>query len=382
MDPYLWNRLLRRPWLSLVSLILSGVLCFLLVFLTGYQQSQQTELAQIKSTYDILCVVTDRKGTTSSGLRQKDDAVKFVRDQSSTGLGQYIRDLRVTKEYKFSAPISEGFLIGVTSERCDNRLNSDAGAQVTYFIQDFYQQDGYFCIVSEQVYLQLAEEENSVDLFIQDPYIDPRYYSFYGTGTVTFEVAGYYAGTGSDIFISFETSQLLADEISGGLRSFDSMSFLAADNEQLAELKEAASSMFGDVDPILTWPKLALTVHDEQYRTTVAALEQDIQRTRYLLPLVQLLGLCAGFLISFLATQGERKTYALMRTLGMTKGRLFLSILREQLILTVLAVSLVSLLTGRAYAAVGYLICYSIGCCTAVIRSVRIPPTAILREQE
>jgi len=89
-----------------------------------------------------------------------------------------------------------------------------------------------------------------------------------------------------------------------------------------------------------------------------------------------------GFLISFLATRGESKTYALMRTLGMTKGKLFASILREQMFLTVLAALGVALVSGSYFTALGYLLCHSVGCCIAVIRSVRVSPAAILREQE
>lgn len=89
----------------------------------------------------------------------------------------------------------------------------------------------------------------------------------------------------------------------------------------------------------------ALTIHDEQYNATIAVLEQNIERTRYLLPLVSLLGLGVGFLISFLATRGGRRTYALMRTVGMTKDKLLASILRKQLLLPILAVIVISLLS-------------------------------------
>ena len=36
----------------------------------------------------------------------------------------------------------------------------------------------------------------------------------------------------------------------------------------------------------------------------------------------------------------------------------------------------------RFMMASGVLLCHGIGCCIAVIRSVRVAPTAILREQE
>ena len=51
MDPHLFHRLWRRPWLSLCSLILSTALCFLVCFLTDYRQNQQQELSQMASDW-------------------------------------------------------------------------------------------------------------------------------------------------------------------------------------------------------------------------------------------------------------------------------------------------------------------------------------------
>ena len=163
------------------------------------------------------------------------------------------------------------------------------------------------------------------------------------------------------------------------------MSFLAADNERLDELYSVAKRYFSKVDPNAgnkLAHKPALTVYDEQYRATIAALEQNIERTGYLLPVVLLLGLGVGFLISFLFTRSERRTYALMRTLGMTRGRLFGSILREQLLLVVIAVAAAVAMTGEIMQGAVYFLCYAVGCAACIFKAIRVPPTAILRDQE
>lgn len=381
MDPYLLKRLWRRPWLSACTLILCAVLCFLLIFLTNYQQSQIAQLDQVKQSYDILCVVTSRQGMNSNSLRQSNEAVLCAQDQSEDGLGQYIRDLRITKEYIYSAPalgIKEQMLIGVTNERCVEQLNPAMGRTVTYFTKDFYDQDGYQCIVSEELYSTL--EETTIQLFIEDPFVSSQIYI--GTGVINFQVVGYYTGGGNQIYMTFSASQRLADEICGGLRSFDSMSFLAADNQQLDKIRKANPSIFALENASPNWPALGIMIHDKQYLATVAALEQNIQRTGYLLPLVAVLSLGIGFLISFLATRGEQRTYALMRTLGMTRGKLVASIVREQMLLPLLAVVILALATSSPKPAGFYLGCYVVGCCIAVLRSIRSAPTAILREQE
>ena len=137
------------------------------------------------------------------------------------------------------------------------------------------------------------------------------------------------------------------------------------------------------VDPLATNPEgLALTIQDEQYRSTVATLEQNIQRVGYFIPVIMLLGLGVGFLASFLSTRNENKTYALMRTLGMNSKKLFWSILREQMVLAVVAAAIALAISGAWIAIAVYLVCYIIGCVTCVTKTIKVTPTAILREQE
>ena len=388
MDPYLFKRLWRRPWLSLCSLILSLTLCILVGYLSGHQQQLRLQLEETKRTYDILCVVTDRRGGSSSGLKLGPEILEFVFDESEQGLDQFVRDLRITKEFVYTCPKLGLFnqedltLAGVNSERCDPLLDPELGAQVTYLTEDFYNQDGFLCLIPERLRSEMAGDK--LILNVEDLFISANIRKYVGTGTGELTVAGCYQGESNRIFISFNAAQRLAEEISDK-HSFDAMSFLAADNERLDELYSVAKRYFSKVDPNAgnkLAHKPALTVYDEQYRATVAALEQNIARTGYLLPIVLLLGLGVGFLISFLFTRSERRTYALMRTLGMTRWRRFGSILREQLLLVAIAVLAATVLTREVIPGGGYFLCYSIGCAACIFRAIRVPPTAILRDQE
>ena len=390
MDPYLFKRLWRRPWLSVCSLVLSATLCFLMGYLANYRENQQEKLAKVKEQYDVLCVVTDRRGTRSDSLRMDGEVAQLIADTSETGLAQYVRDLRITKEFFYTSPVmgvSEDIfqptLIGVNDPRCHPLLDPEEGGEVTYLTEDFYNQSEYVCLISEQRYLEL--ERDTVKLFIEDPFVDPGLYDYLGSGMVEMTIGGYYAGSSDTVFISFDASQRLCDEVSKGLRSSDSLCFFAADNEKLPEIYEVSGKVFGTVDPNAgdkAFLQIAMTIQDGQYRAAVTALKQNITRTGYLLPIVLLLGLGVGFLISFLFTRSERRTYALMRTLGMTRWRLFGSILREQLLLVALAVGGALILTRELYYGGMYLLCYAVGCAACILRAIRVPPTAILRDQE
>lgn len=390
MDPYLFKRLWRRPWLSLCSLVLSVTLCFLMGYLSNYRKNQQEELQKVKEQYDVLCIVTDRRGTRSDSLRMSDQVAQLLADTSETGLAQYVRDLRITKEFFYTSPalgvtddIFYPMVVGVSDPRCSPLLDPEEGGEVTYLVDDFYNQSEYVCLISEQKYREL--ERDTVKLFLEDPFIDPGFYDFFGSGMVELTIGGYYAGSSDTVFISFDASQRLCDEISAELRSSDSLCFFAADNERLPEIYEVSGKVFGTVDPNTSdkaFLQIAMTIQDGQYRASVTALEQNITRTGYLLPIVLMLGLGVGVLISFLFTRSERRTYALMRTLGMTRGRLFGSILREQLLLVALAVLTATAVTREPVYGGIYFLCYGIGCAACILRAIRIPPTAILRDQE
>ncbi len=406
MDPYVWQRLWRRPWLSLCSLILSLVLSLLLGFLTDYRKNQELRLEDTRVNYDILCVVTNRRGIQADSLRMNRDAVDLVLDQSENGLGPYIRDLRITKDFYYTAldlGLFQGadlMVTGVSSPGCNALLDPEQEGFVTCWAPDFYEQDGDLCLVSRSLYDMLLEraetaaaetgetvdpEHLTLELDVTDPFVSSAIYDYVGAATVTFQVAGWYEGMGNRVFVSFNASQRMGNEISGGLRSADSISFFAADNTRLDEMWSIAATTFGAVDPGASdksFPKVALTIYDQQYMATIAALEQNIARVTLLLPIVLVLGLGVGFLVSFLATRNEDRTYALMRTMGMTRGKLFFSVLREQMVLVALA-ALIALAVTREPGPVGlYVGCYLVGCGVCISRSIRVPLTTILKDQE
>ena len=389
MDPYVLKRLWRRPWMSLCSFLLAALLCFLLSYLADYRQGQEEKLQEVKENFEILCVVTNLSGSNSTNLKIEPKVIDFVLDRE-TGLGNHVKEIQMTKRFDYVAPTvtfeyfgGDMAVTGVTNPRCAQVLDPGQGGYVTWLEEGFYESSENICIVSQMTYDSL--EEKVLPVYLTDPvswkrWKDPQT----GLPTLELRVVGYYTGGGADVYIPFGTAQRLSEEACGK-GGCDAIAFLAADNEALEELQKAASPVFRSVNPLIGNTKdsnLALKIYDEQYRATVAALEQNIQRTALLVPLILLVSLGVGFLVSVLATRSERRTYALMRTLGMTRGRLFGSILREQLLLPTTAAILCAVAAGKPLSALSYLIFHTVGCCIAVVRSVRVPPTAILREQE
>ena len=380
MENFTVKRLLRRPWLSLLGLTISALLCLLLCVLAGTLSAERERLQEVRESYEILCVVSDVRGTTTEKLGMTHIYTDFLTDPEE-GIGGYVKDLRLTKSFTCNGPGVAGQLVGVSNHRCSPLLDEAKGGNYACDAEDFFESRRYLCLVPQELYERYGG--GSLTLQVRDPAgASPTNPS--GTDMeVEFQVVGWYLGGSGEIFMPYPAAQQLAAQLAP-YATTDSAAFLLADNSKVQELTEAAQPMLSPVDPGAVAPKglYALTIHDEQYRATCAAMEQNIRRLELLLPGLALLSLGAGFLLGFLATRGEARTYALMRTLGLTRGRLFTLVMAEQLALPCLAALCIALIRGRPIPALIFLLFHAVGCALAVLRSVRTAPTAILREQE
>lgn len=380
MDSFMIKRLLRRPWLSLLGLVISAMLCTALCYLSGYLDAERERLAEIRDSYDILCVVSDVGGTKTDKLGMSRVYSDFILDKAE-GIGAYIRDPRMVKSFSYISELGGGNLVGVSSPHCAAALDESLGGGFEA-PEGFFESVEYICLVSQASYNDYSGQNITLRL-TDSAGATPQYPNGNGHGEVEFKVVGWYLGEGTELYMPYSASQKLAMRLSG-FETTDSVSFLVADNAQIEELIAAAAPKLSEVDPTDAAPKgrFGFIIYDEQYRATLAAMEQNIKRLTYLLPLITLLSLGAGFLVGFLATRGEARTYALMRSIGVTRYQLFFGVLAEQMLLPLFAAIVVGAIMRQPVFAVIFLICHAIGCGLAILRSVRGAPNAILREQE
>ena len=378
MDPYFNKRLLRRPWFSILSLIIAGTLCFLICSLSGYRQEQQDDLEQIRGNYTINCVVTDARGVSKEKLFLSHRYTDFILDEN--GLLPLIKDIRMIKTFACeSDETGNAVLYGVTSEKCDPLLDPAIGGGYSTDRGDFFESEEYLLLVPQSVYASIGTD--TLKFTVRDSYAAGLFDTKTGKGEVEFKIAGRYYGVGK-FFMPYPAAQKLAVMLTG-VGSTDSASFTLADNTRLDELKARASEVFHDIDPgEVNDGNFALTIQDKQYKATVAALEQNIRRTGYLLPVIMLLGFGAGLLIGVLATRSETRSYALMRTVGMRAKKLLLSVLAEQQLLPLIACAVIAAVSKRPLPALLFFICQLAGCLIAVIKPIFARPTALLRVQE
>ena len=387
--------MLRSPAKHICAALVSLVLAGLLSFLSVYRARQEAKLDEAIKSSEVLCVVTNTAGTQSTSLRMGWGAAQAVTLEDRCRLPELVKDIRMTKELKADlyfdgedGPVLIGgelALTALTRPEGIGELDPALGGSVTLFYEDFYSSEEPLLLVSEEVWDNL-NGKTAVCGTVTDPQVDKKLFPDEpqkGVGEAEFTVAGYYSGRGSAVFMPFEAGERIVDRITGW-RTVDSLAFLAADNRRLDELKEAASEFFGPVIPngVSGEYRFAITVHDEDLNSTVEALSRNIARTDTLIPIALALTLAAGFLIGFISTRYEKNTYALSRSAGMTKRRLLISALIEQLILPFAACVIAGAAFRAPLPALAVLGLYSVGCFIAVIRAVRVSPARLLREQD
>ena len=386
MSPFFIKRLLRSPARNiavlLVCALLAGVACYLFV----YRENQLERLDEVKDSARVLCVVTDFKGTSASSLRMGYGGYSAVTDKRFYELPKFVSDLRAAKEFSALSPVlgaDEADLFAVLNPNGIELLDPALGGGTDLVGPDFYCSDKDICIVSQEVYYKLGEDK-LLEVTVTDPFPDRYFFPDKGVGKAEFTAVGYYFGEGGTVFIPFETGMKLAERISG-VRSLDSVSFIAADNRRLDEMRQAALESFGTAEPYADHPgehRFALAVHDEELKGSVAAIEQNIRRAEILLPLSLISTLAAGFLLGFVSTRSEKHTYALQRSVGTKKPRLVAGIMTEQLLPALIASAAAALVFRAPLPACLAFILYAAGCLAAVIRAVSTAPARLLCEND
>lgn len=375
MDPYFIKHLWRKRISTAVTAVFCAVLCALICYLSVYVANEEAELENVRENMDIKCVVTNARGsqTTDLGIREK--YIDFVMDEDSP-FHPYVRDVVTTKYFYDEGNRS---FIGVSNEVCVDVLDPAMGGSYRTDV-DFFNSSDYVCLVSAEQYETLKGTTVSAEIY------DPRAKNEDNTvrhRPYSFQVVGYYAGEGDTVYIPIRTAIEMASKISSrGYYKLEEMCFFVKDNSKLDEMKKAAKEVFIEALPTndRVSVNFALVFYDSNYLTTVATLKQSIGSTKLLLPFIMALGLGLGFVISYLSTRGESRRYALMRALGMTKGKLFFSVLREQSAVPAAVAVITAVVFASPLPALEFLLFYEAGCMISVSRVIKIRPVIILKE--
>lgn len=322
-----------RRWVaSLLLVAVAAAGAFSAMVLQNLTVRQENALNATIANTTISCMVTDVKGMDSGSLQMPSKTVQFLEGKfRETGcyLDDYVENVRAMGTMELDRP-KGAELRRILSIDSDPALSPVEGASVQFFdgwTEEAFRGQEQVCLVP-------------VDMVTEDGFIN---ITSAWDGPVRLKIIGTVTnGPGNVIYCPF---YMPWEEGTFVWFYADRCSFDIRDNFKLEESKEYLYQWF--VKPALSnqgdGQTFGLLVQDETYQKNIAEIQGNLSMLHLLLPVLIVLCGGIGIFASFLATRGRTKEFAVMRCIGMGKGRIFGLIMAE---LTVLA--LAGLLLGMA----------------------------------
>ena len=209
------------------------------------------------------------------------------------------------------------------------------------------------------------------------------------TTDISLSVIGTISGAGSDtVYSPFWFVSEIAEEFTGLPPYSQRLSMTVADNRELHHLKGVASMTYSHVRPIGSTREFAMVVYSLEFYETLEPLRQNAILVDVALPIVYIISIAVGFLTSMLLTRQRKAEFAVMRSIGINRGDIFVGALGEQFVLcligAVLGLSLIAVFWGYLsflHPAV-FLACYTLGAAFSAARAAKSNVLAILRDRE
>ena len=318
----------RRKGSSALLMAVAALGVFASAALYSLSVRQEAAMAELEQNARIQCVVTSAQGQNSSNLGMISafvDMLMGMRHERGCYLDEYVRDVRALAAMPLQEP-ADMELRRILSFDSDSALSAVEGASIELqegWEETVFRTDQRVCLVPEglearpgpdgALYVTAAAEDGMpVDLQV--------------IGTVS-------GGPGDVIWCPFYVQRQ-----EGLSEAFlvESCSFDIGDNARLDECKAAIFETF--VEPKLSNTGGSITygvlVQDETYLATMEEFQANLSLLRILLPV--LIALCGGisFFAAYLTTRGRVREFAVMRSLGMKRGRVFLLVFEEYVLLT------------------------------------------------
>lgn len=389
MFSYIICSIKRRKAANLVTVGISIMLVILLNLYFGSISSYQTQLSDLSENVPIFCQITNLNGTMGNEIFVSETYVKAL-EQSA-----HVKDLSYMtifmagegdfKEVEYSKYLNL-FVAGANNVEALGEMTHDMFSLDAKSLDELLASDRMECIVNENVLKKRGwkvGDRITLKCYYYDPASEFRKIQIHPMGgTVEMTIAGTMEETlgktnamQTDIVIPGRMSQNLFAQF--GLKFFaDTVTFHVKDPMDLNGFKEEMQEIgLKEIIPEAdtSYTGYALVVRDADFIASATHLRHSIELLQAFLPVVCILVLMIGYVVSYLAGNSRREEFSLMRLQGVKKFPAAFLFLTEQLILVltgnvvgdVLVAPIVSSLSG-VFAVNGVLlIAYLIGASAA-----------------
>ncbi len=352
MFPYVCCSIKRRKTQNLVTVGISVMLVLLLNLYFGSIRSYQTQLADLSENVPIFCQITNLNGTMGNEL--------FISEQIVEALEQsaYVKDLSYMtvvmagegdfKEIEYSKYLNL-YVVGANDVEAVGEMTADMFSLDEQSLDELLASDRMECIVNEEALIKRGWEIGD-RITLKCYYYDPasefqkiQLHSMGGTVEVTIagtmkETEGKTNAIQTDIIIPGKASRNLFAQF--GLKFFaDTVTFHVNNPLDLNGFKEEMQDIgLMEIVPEAgnSYTGYALVVRDADFIASATHLRHSTELMQSFLPVVCILVLLIGYVVSYLAGNSRREEFALMRLQGVKKLSAAFLFLTEQMILVLI----------------------------------------------
>ena len=349
MFSYIICSIKRRKAANLVTVGISVMLVLLLNLYFGSIRSYQTQLSDLSENVPIFCQITNLNGTMGNEL--------FISEQIVEALEQsaYVKDLSYMtvvmagegdfKEMEYSKYLNL-YVVGANDVEAVGEMTADMFSLDEQSLDELLASDRMECIVNEEV-LKKRGWEIGDRITLKCYYYDPasefqkiQLHSMGGTAEVTIvgtmkETEGKTNAIQTDIIIPGRASRNLFAQF--GLKFFaDTVTFHVNNPLDLNGFKEEMQDIgLMEIVPEAesSYTGYALVVRDADFIASATHLRHSTELMQSFLPVVCILVLLIGYVVSYLAGNSRREEFTLMRLQGAKKLPAAFLFLAEQMIL-------------------------------------------------
>ncbi len=386
---YLSYSVKRRKIGNLVTMGISFMLVVLLHLYFGSIRSYQDQLRDLAENVPIYCQVSNLSGTLVNGLFTPKRIVDALEQSDQVKNLSYMVVMMAGegdfKEAEYSKYL-QLYVVGANNAKAVGELTDDMFSMEPELVEDFFASDRMECIVNEKVLTKRGWEIG--DRICLKCYYYDASSAFHKVeihpmgGLVEVEIvatmedlAGKTNAIRTDVVLPARTAQNIFKRFD--LPFFaDTVFFHVKDPLNLGAFKEEMKEIgFMEIssEAMESYPGCALMVRDANFITSATDLRRAIELMQSFFPVVCILVLLIGYVVSYLSGNSRKDEFALLRLQGLKKGRASVLFLSEQMLLVLagsLVGGLVMLLTEPAFstaAAVNgvILIAYLIGAAAA-----------------
>lgn len=368
MFSYIICSIKRRKAANLVTVGISVMLVLLLNLYFGSIRSYQTQLSDLSENVPIFCQITNLNGTMGNEL--------FISEQIVEALEQsaYVKDLSYMtvvmagegdfKEMEYSKYLNL-YVVGANDVEAVGEMTADMFSLDEQSLDELLASDRMECIVNEEV-LKKRGWEIGDRITLKCYYYDPasefqkiQLHSMGGTAEVTIvgtmkETEGKTNAIQTDIIIPGRASRNLFAQF--GLKFFaDTVTFHVNNPLDLNGFKEEMQDIgLMEIVPEAesSYTGYALVVRDADFIASATHLRHSTELMQSFLPVVCILVLLIGYVVSYLSGNSRREEFTLMRLQGAKKLPAAFLFLAEQMILVLAGNVLGDVLVAPAVASV------------------------------